>query len=554
MSEPIETHQDCDDCGAKRSLSVYEGHTFCFACRKRNSMTSSNNTEKTPSQRTMIQEGNFIGWDERGITKPTLKKCGVMGGKYMNPTTREVEKCMIFPYRDKSGNLIGQKLRFKDKTFMSLGEVKSGNPMFCQNLCKPKDSKKLVITEGEVDCLSIREHFEKMDIVSIPNGAGSAVKALSENLPFIEKYGEIILCFDSDDAGREAVEAATSILPMEKLFIAQSSQYKDANEALIKGGREALSQLVFQNTSYSPKDVVSGSELWDVLDVEPPECLTYPYPLLQKMTYGLRKNEMVMIGGGSGSGKSTLAAEVAYHLVNEHKQKIGYIALEDSLKKAAERFISLELNKRVHIAMERPNDEYKEAYDKVLGNDSIHFTNTFGSVDVDRMLSTMRYLVKAKGVDFIILDHITILLSGLESMEKGSQHQQISAAMTKLRTFVDDTGVGLVVLSHLNRNDGLNPKRSSDEEGKQPRYIPIQEGGIPTPENLKGSGSLVELADICIMFGRDTINGSDEVNLWVAKNRFEGSTGGVDTLTYDKETGRLKATVSIDGLTDKDDF
>ena len=73
----------------------------------------------------------------------------------------------------------------------------------------------------------------------------------------------------------------------------------------------------------------------------------------------------------------------------------------------------------------------------------------FGSVDPDQILNDVRFLVKTHGVQWIILDHLSILLSGHESND---ERKTIDLVMTKLRSFVEETNIGMILISHLRRN------------------------------------------------------------------------------------------------------
>jgi len=79
------------------------------------------------------------------------------------------QKVQVATYYNDNLEPIGQKVRDKDKNFVSLGHI--SNRFFGQHLFK--GGKKLVITEGEIDCLSVSQVFEnKYPVVSLPLGAG----------------------------------------------------------------------------------------------------------------------------------------------------------------------------------------------------------------------------------------------------------------------------------------------------------------------------------------------------------------------------------------------
>ena len=75
----------------------------------------------------------------------------------------------------------------------------------------PSSGKRIVITEGELDAASCFEAMQGWPMVSLPHGAASARKDVQKQIPLFQGYEEVILFFDSDDAGRKATEDAASI-------------------------------------------------------------------------------------------------------------------------------------------------------------------------------------------------------------------------------------------------------------------------------------------------------------------------------------------------------
>jgi twinkle protein len=116
----------------------------------------------------------------------------------------------------KDGEIVAQHVRGHGKTFKWKGDT-ADLPMFGQWLWSGK-GKRIIITEGELDCLSISMlQQNRWPVVSLPNGVSHAPKAMRTNLEFLSGYDEIVLCFDNDDAGRAAAEKCADILPAGKV-------------------------------------------------------------------------------------------------------------------------------------------------------------------------------------------------------------------------------------------------------------------------------------------------------------------------------------------------
>jgi twinkle protein len=229
---------------------------------------------------------------------------------------------------------------------------------------------------------------------------------------------------------------------------------------------------------------------------------------------------LVTITAGSGVGKSTFCGEVAQSLVDQG-EKVGYIALEESLQRTALRLMSVKANKPLHLNNEMPEEVLRAAFDASLGTGSVFLRDGFGSVDPDNILSDCRFMALAKEVGWIILDHLSILMSGNESHD---ERKLIDITMTKLRSFVEETGIGMILISHLKRPQG----DKGHEDGQQ-----VSLG------QLRGSHSIVQLSDMVIALERNLSAGDNLANIRVLKNRFNGKTGQAGTITFNEATGRM---------------
>ena len=73
------------------------------------------------------------------------------------------------------------------------------------------------------------------------------------------------------------------------------------------------------------------------------------------------------------------------------------------------------------------------------------FFDGFGSYDPDVIYNRIEYLAVGLDTKIIFLDHLSILLSGLD----GDERKTIDKTMTRLRSLVERTGIALFLVSHL---------------------------------------------------------------------------------------------------------
>jgi twinkle protein len=245
------------------------------------------------------------------------------------------------------------------------------------------------------------------------------------------------------------------------------------------------------------------------------------------MLQGLMPGELVMLTAGSGIGKSTLAHEIGYDLLVRHKQTIGIMALEENIRRAGERYLSIDLEVPLHLGRDGVTPErLRAAYDKTVGNGRFWLYNHFGSTQLNNLLSKVRYMAIGCGVKWVILDHISIVVSGLDAIDE-NERRMIDKLMTKLRSLVEETQIGLIGVVHLKRPD----KGKSYNEGRQVSLT-----------DLRGSAAIEQLSDTVAAMERNQqdASGCNYSQIRILKNRRVGLTGKADLLLYNHETGRMK--------------
>jgi twinkle protein len=432
---------------------------------------------------------------------------------------------------------VAQKLRFPDKTFTWVGRPKVA-ALFLEHLWRGKGGKRLVVTEGEIDALSVLQAFGcKWDVVSVKNGSAGAAQDLLASWEFVSAYKEVVLWFDADDPGRKALAKCLPLFsPGTAKSVAAPEGCKDANDVLKNLGAANVVQAVYSAREYRPDGILRAAELWDqalaVYNGTNVQSYALPFPELQEKLLGYRPGELWVVCAGSGIGKSTFIRELAWHLKKEHKVKIGYIALEENVTRTVIGFMGLHLNMPLHLAPQSiPIDQFEAAFKAVSGDDTLILHDHWGSMDMDNLLSRMQYMVKAMGVQVIILDHISIVISGLglDDERKG-----IDVLMTRLRSLCEETGAGLICISHIR-------KAPSSQKA-------AEDGGRISLSDLRGSAALYQLSDAVLALRRNprSKKNSDVTQIEVLKNRFSGTTGTADYLKYDRESGRMILTCEED--------
>ena len=523
--EALRTHQPCPDCGSHDALSVYADHTYCFSCQTRRPLGDG---EADRQDKPRVPKGLLAGVTmqdihARKLTEATCRKYGYGVAEYRGETVQ------VAPYYGRRGELLFQKLRTRNKEFRVLGE--SAPVFFGQHLFT--GGRKLVVTEGEIDCLTVSQvQGNKYPVVSIPNGVSSAAACFKKNLAWLLNFEEVIVMFDMDEPGREAVAKVGGLLPPHRLKVA-SLPYKDANECLMQGEPDVIVKAIWQAEEYRPDGVVNAKELEDALFSKEADVVSYPFPWgdnLTRMTQGIRKGEMLLLTAGSGIGKSTAAREIAYHLKMKHGLKIGLVMLEENPKKTVRDLLSIHMERPLHLSWtDKTKAEAKARYGEVFGDGGFVLYDHFGSIEGAALMEKIRYLIVAEACDFVIFDHISIAVAALD--DRGADERKaIDRLMTELRSLVEETGAGLIIVSHLRKTDT--------------KSVPFESGGAIGMDDLRGSGSLKQLPDTIIALERnqqaDDESLKNTLKLRVLKCRFTGATGVADYVTFNKAKNRIE--------------
>jgi len=287
-------------------------------------------------------------------------------------------------------------------------------------------------------------------------------------------------------------------------------------------GKDIISHI-WNAKAYTPEGIVAGADTWDlVIEDDSKESTPYVWQGLNDKCKGIRKGEIVLLTAGSGTGKSQVARELSYDLISKGKT-VGYIALEESVARSVRGLLSIDLNKKIHeeeVRKDIDEETLKKSWEKI--QDKTFFHKHFGSTDSENLMAKIRFLVRGLDCDYIVLDHINMVVSGLE----GDERKLIDYTMTKLRTLVEELNFGLILICHL--------KRIESKSGHE-------EGAITSLSHLRGSHALAQLTDICIGLERNqqSEETQDILTVRVLKNRYCGDTGVACALHYNKETGRL---------------
>lgn len=512
------------DCDSSDGYSIQNnGWGKCFSCGKNfpPDKQLEKGTEKIEPKEikpTTPLPDVFKPWPERGLTSETIEKYKVrVGGEKENFAA----KCPRF---DLDGNHVGNKVRTqkgkKDRSkgvpFYFEGDRSKMEPLFGQHLF-PAGGKYITVTEGYEDAMAVHQMFGgRYPAVSI-DGVEFAARDFKNAFEYLNSFDHIVICFDNDEAGRKAAKEAASVgFPLGKVKVLTLRNYNDANEYLLNKAGEKFTREWWQAPDFKPDGLKLGSEIWEEI-VNRKEHFTVPYPFkdINKMTFGLRLSEMVIVTADTGVGKTSFLKHIEHKLltdetVKEQNYGVGFLHFEEPNGDTALGLLSIHNSVPYHLPdVERPRDELRKAYDEVLNNDRVVIWDHFGSNSVDAVVNKIRHMA-ALGCKYIVLDHLSIIVSD----QAGDERKQLDEIATKVKTLCMELDIAVIAVIHTNRQ-GL----------------------------IRGTAGVEQLANIVIRLQRDKTDDNEwrrnVTKVTIEKNRFCGYTGPASYLWYNKDSARL---------------
>ena len=460
--------------------------------------------------------GEVLPLNKRGITAETCAKFGYTVGVHNGI------KYQIAPYY-KDGVLVAQHIRDASKDFKWVGEAK-GVELFGQHLWRDS-GKKIVVTEGEIDALSVCQlQSLKWPTVSIPSGAKGAKRSLQTNLEFLEKYEQVILMFDQDEAGKEAAAECAPLFTPGKCFIARLPM-KDANEMLLAGRGAEVIDAIWSSKVYRPDSVLSVMDAFEAATAMPSMGIPWPWPSLNPLTFGIQRKTSYYLGAGVGIGKTNWAKELQSWLVNTQGVPVGVFMLEEALGKTLKGIAGKFVGKAFHKPDGNFTEEELKAAISALDGKVFLYNHPTSGATWDAIKPAIRYMVVSCGVKDIFLDNLTVMVAHLSSSEANDEVNRIASEVAGMMQELDFTLYGF---SHLNPvSNGL----------------PHERGGRVLESQFTGSRGLMRFGNYMLGLERNKDPDLPEyernlAQLVLLKDREYGNVGRVE-IRYYPETDKF---------------
>lgn len=562
-------HESCPNCGSKDNLAIYSDNSYyCFSQCGYKSLSEDYKEEidskqskskvrvKSTTGIDMEQQTNEVkstkpaitdeenqeikeqtsvtGNGFRGIRDDIYKMFGVRHS--FDESTGEVVE-QYYPVTQ-DGQLSGYKIREVPKNFRSKGRTGADCELFMAFKFN-RGGKYVIICEGEVCALSgyqmLKDYNLKrgsefeIAVVSPTTGANSQ-KQIAANYKFLDSFDNIILAFDNDKAGKEAVDKIIPVLPKGKVKIMQM-RYKDHNEYLTKGKEKEYITDFYNAKTFTPVGVLSSSSLYDRI-LEQAEVAKIPFPpemqeLNVKFVGGLPTSAIINIAADTGLGKTTLINFMLEYWIFNSPHMMGIVSMELDAGQYGEAMLSQYIHKKlaliptkeerlIYLRSEQVKKKAHELFNKEDGSPRFYLLdNRDGSVE--EIQDIIEELVVSCGCKVIVVDVLQDLLDGLSNEEQ-------ALFLKWAKGIIKSHGCTLIFINHM-------------------RKVEAGKSGADSEMNIMGSSTIIKSASANILLKRDKM-AEDSVKrntteIFVTKNRLYGLTGPAGALYYDNEKARL---------------
>ena len=465
----------CHNCNTTFQLHTYQ--------RKGNSEKVYLKPTEEPKMYLAELGSKVVQWfNTRGVSEKTLKDLKVSEGPEFMPQTGKSENTIKFNYM-MGDTLINIKYRDGKKNF----KLYKGAEKIFYNINSIIGYDTCIIVEGEMDALSFHE-AGLPNVISVPNGAtlnSNNLDYLDNCIDYFEDKDKIILAVDNDEPGQALQQELIRRLGAEVCFTVDFEDCKDANEYLLKHGKENLIQQITKAKPVPLENVTTFKDIeGEVTDfVKHGFKPGYQVGLANfDRIFSTYTGQFITVTGIPSSGKSDFVDQMVIGYNLNYKWKTAFASPENQ----PTYLHAHKLMRKVWQGMPTPGDINSKKWNEVAE----HVNDNFFFIDMERytlesILRKGAELVKRKGIKCLVIDpfnKIRDIDSNTDDVNRYTMEY-----LTKIETFAKKFDVLVFIVAHPT-------KMYKDKDGK------IEE---PNMYNIKGGGEWYDASYHGILVHRD---------------------------------------------------
>lgn len=455
----------------------------------------------------------------RGISQGVAEKYGIT-------TQKEHDNVVVFPFYDENGLL--QFVKYRNTEFVPGGR---GSKEWCEANCKPilfgmdhcnPDKKTLIMTEGQIDSLSVSEAgFE--NAVSVPTGK-NGFTWVPYCWDFLNQF-ETLIVFGDHERDEITLLDEMKVRFNGTVKHVRPEDYrdcKDANDLLRKYGPEAVRDAV---NNAVPVAVAEIKQLADVerVDLSTMKKFSSGLPAVDNILGGFYFGQLVVLTGERGEGKSTLASQFATMALNAGHNVFFYSGeLMDWYFRA---WIDYQIAGPGHINALRYGDfsidmsVYPKIAEWYRGRFYLYDNSSILNEKHEELTKTIMKAITQYGCSVVFIDN---LMTAIADDINSDIYRQQTEFVKKLANIAKQMNVLIFLIAHPRKTSGYNFEN----------------------DDVAGSSNITNLADVVMRYARPKGEDEDEDTqdrlLQITKNRLTGRTDrhGI-RLVFDERSKRI---------------
>lgn len=440
----------------------------------------------------------------------------------------------------------GYKIRILPKDFSSVGKIGKDSDLFGQYKFKNASGKYVLITAGEIDCMSgyqmLEDYrksrgsdFQPTPVVSSVIGESGSHKQIKAHYEWLNRFERIVICYDNDEAGKKAIHELAKVIPKGKMYVMELT-LKDTNKYLEEGKAKDWIDRFFKAKAYTPAGILGSGELSAKMREEvAAEKIKFPpfmYKVNEMTAGGLSLGKICNIGAASGLGKTVYVDSIVYYLIFNSPHKVGVVSMELSAPQYGISMLSRHIGKKISNIQDREecvafmnSPEVIEAENELLFcEDGTHRWYLVDDRDgsIEDLKEVVERLVISCECKLIVLDPLQDCLDGLTNEEQ-------ALFLKWQKGLIKSHGVSFININHVRKSGGGGPQNSN--------------GAMISEEDFAGSSTIFKSAALNILLVRDKMNEDPFVRnvtkAYISKNRDNGITGPCGEYYYDNNSHQL---------------
>lgn len=437
-------------------------------------------------------------WFEgRGISKKTLDDLKISNGKEFMPQEGKEMNVIQFNYYI-DNELINVKYRDSKKNF----KLYKGAQKTFYNIDSIKDTDSCVIVEGEIDVASYYE-AGVTNVISVPNGFVATGQVnldyLTDFYSYFEGKEKIYLALDNDQAGENGKKELIRRLGSDKVYIVDFQECKDANEFLLKHGKEKLKETIINAKACPIENVLRVSDIVGKLDDFYKNGVKNGYKIgLDGFDniFSTYTKQFLVVTGFPSSGKSDFVDQMTIGYNMMYGWKTAYASTENFPQYLHVDKLVRKLYGRTPDYEDTKKKDWIDCVEHI--NKNFFFIDYEEGFDLDKVLSKGEELVKRLGIRCLVIDPYN-KVRDKENLNL-SITDYTNIYLNKIDNFCKKNDVVCILVAH--------PTKPQSDKGKL-----IE----PTFYDVKGGGEFYDMSPHGILVHRDYDQGLVKVKVLKVK-------------------------------------